>query len=63
MNLQLWRSPPAGNAISPPEPVWFTPPLKRNQGQFDFAFQPSIEEYVVEALSNLANAAQAADIL
>ena len=38
-------------------------PLKRNQGQFDFAFQPSIEEYVVEALSNLANAAQAADIL
>ena len=56
----------AGSAISPPGPRWPTSPssgTQRNPEQFDFAFQPSIDERQVKELANLAFVAEATNIL
>ena len=53
---------PDGSATSLPGPSWPLP-FQRTLEQFDFAFQPSIDERTVRELANLAFVTEATNIL
>ena len=57
------KSPPAGNATSPLELSLAHLPFQRTLEQFDFGFQPSIDERLVKELANLAFVAEATNVL
>ena len=59
--MSRWR--PAGRATSPPKPGWPTCPSNAPWKQFDFGFQPSIDERLVKELANLAFVAEASNVL
>ena len=58
-----WRSTLAASATSPREPSSRICPFQRSIEQFDFDFQPSVDERQVKKLANLAFVAEATNIL